>query len=74
MSAFDTVGNGGHEVGDVRCGIDGQAGIVALDAGPFHADAVGATLRIPHSVDGLCNLVQAVDEVAYATVGILAMY
>ena len=48
--------------------------MVALDAGPFHADAVGATLRIPHSVDGLCNLVQAVDEVAYATVGILAMY
>lgn len=74
MPTFGPFGHGEHEVGNVRCGIDGQAGMVALDAGPFHADAVGATLRIPHSVDGLCNLVQAVDEVAYATVGILAMY
>lgn len=48
--------------------------MVALDVDPFHADVVGVTLRIPYSVDGLCNLVQDVDEVAYATVSILAVY
>lgn len=45
--------------------------MVVLDVDSCGANAVGVTLRVSHSVDGFHNLVQAVDEVAYATVGIL---
>ena len=45
--------------------------MVVLDVDSCGANAVGVTLRVPHSANGFHDLAQAVDEVAYATVGIL---
>lgn len=43
--------------------------MVAFDVDSCGVNAVGVTLRVSHSVDGFHDLVQAIDEVAYATVG-----
>lgn len=45
--------------------------MVVLDVDSCGASAVGVALRVPHSADGFHDFVQAVDEVVYATVGIL---